>query len=211
LGPPGAGKGTQSRNIIEKYNIPQISSGDIFRANIKQKTALGQSISGYLEEGLLVPDEIVIETIMQRLKEDDCKKGFLLDGFPRTVAQADALGKELMKLDSNLNKVILLRVDFEELKKRIVGRRVCPKCGASFHISFNPSEKGDLCDRCGGDLIQRKDDTEETVDKRIQVYIDQTRPLVEYYKNKDLLGIVNGLQSIDEVFTCIVDILERSK
>lgn len=209
LGPPGAGKGTQSKKIIDRYHIPQISSGDIFRANIKEKTPLGKKISKYLEKGLLVPDEIVIATIMRRLTQEDCKNGFLLDGFPRTVAQADALEQELERKKLSLNKVILLRVDFEELKTRIVGRRICPRCGASFHVRFNPSQNDTKCDRCHELLVQREDDKEETVEKRIQIYIEQTKPLVQYYESRNELGIVDGLQSIEDVFESIVDILER--
>lgn len=207
LGPPGAGKGTQASGIVKKYNIPHISTGDIFRKNIKEGTELGKKAKEYMDKGLLVPDEIVVAIVKDRLTESDCKEGFLLDGFPRTVAQADALEVELEKLDMKLDKVINIEVDKDILIERAVGRRICKECGATYHIKFNPPKKEGICDVCGGELYQRKDDTEETVTKRIEVYLKQTKPLIDYYKDKGILANINGMQSIDKVFEDIVKAL----
>lgn len=207
LGPPGAGKGTQALSIVQKYDIPHISTGDIFRKNIKEGTELGKQAKDYMDKGLLVPDELVVEIVKSRLMEDDCKAGFLLDGFPRTVNQADELDKVLGNMNMNLNKVVNIEVDKSILIGRAVGRRICRSCGAAFHIEFNPSKEAGKCDHCGGELYLRDDDNEETVTKRIEVYIDQTTPLVEYYTQKGILVNIDGQQSIDKVLEDIVKAL----
>lgn len=207
LGPPGAGKGTQASGIVKKYNIPHISTGDIFRKNISEGTELGIKAKEFMDKGLLVPDDLVVEIVKDRLVEDDCKEGFLLDGFPRTVIQADALDIELNKLEFELNYVINIEVSKDDLIQRAVGRRICKDCGATYHIKFNSPKVENICDICGGELYQRKDDTIETVTKRIEVYLDQTKPLIDYYENKGILKTINGEQSIDNVFSDIVKAL----
>ncbi|MCT4594512.1 MAG: adenylate kinase [Anaeromicrobium sp.] len=207
LGPPGAGKGTQAAGIVEKYNVPHISTGDIFRKNIKEKTDLGVKAKEYIDKGLLVPDEIVVAIVKDRLEEADCKEGFLLDGFPRTVNQARALDEALKNMEVNLNEVVNINVDKEVLVGRAVGRRICKECGATFHIEFNPAKQEGLCDKCGGELYQRADDTAETVSKRIEVYINETQPLIDYYKEKGILVTIDGQQDINKVFDDIVKAL----
>ncbi len=207
LGPPGAGKGTQAVSIAEKYNIPHISTGDIFRDNIKQKTELGQKVESLVNKGLLVPDELVVEIIRDRLKQDDCADGFLLDGFPRTVAQAKAFDEVLKDMESGLDRVINIEVDTDILIDRAVGRRICKECGATFHIKGKPSAKGDICDKCGGNLYQRDDDNEKTVKDRIEVYSNETAPLIEYYSKQNKLITVDGGRAIDEIFDDIVVLL----
>ncbi|QUH19897.1 adenylate kinase [Alkaliphilus sp. B6464] len=204
LGPPGAGKGTQAAAIVEKYNIPHISTGDIFRYNIKQGTELGKKAKGYMDQGLLVPDEVVVEIVEDRLKQEDCTGGFLLDGFPRTVVQAEALDKVLANMDGALDRVINIEVDKGILVERAVGRRICRECGATFHVKYNPSIKGENCDQCGGNLYQRDDDNEETVTKRIEVYLKETTPLIEYYNKQDKLVTIDGDRKISVVFEDIV-------
>jgi len=211
LGPPGAGKGTQAASIIAKYQIPHISTGDILRKNISEGTELGKKAKEYMDKGLLVPDDLVVALVENRLTEEDCKEGFLLDGFPRTVAQADALGNALDKLGYSLDKVINIDVNKEELVERAVGRRVCKACGATFHIKFNPPKVDGVCDVCGGELLQRKDDTVETVSKRIEVYSHQTQPLINYYENKGILINIDGKQDIDKVFLDIVSALRGDR
>lgn len=209
LGPPGAGKGTQAESIIEKYNIPHISTGDIFRENIKNETELGKKAKGYMDKGLLVPDELVIDIVEDRLQRDDCKDGFLLDGFPRTVQQAVSLDAMLDKMGTKLDRVINIEVNPEILVERAVGRRICKTCGATYHIKFNPPKVEGVCDKDGTPLIQREDDTEETVSTRIKVYSDQTTPLIDYYKAQSLLLNIDGENEIDEVFKAIVIGLEN--
>lgn len=204
LGPPGAGKGTQAAAIVDKYNIPHISTGDIFRYNIKEGTELGKKAKGYMDQGLLVPDEVVVEIVEDRLKKEDCTNGFLLDGFPRTVVQAEALDKVLVNMNVSLNRVINIEVDKGILVERAVGRRICRDCGATFHIKYNPPTKEDVCDQCGGNLYQRDDDNEETVTRRIEVYLKETTPLIEYYSKQDKLVTIDGDRKIDEVFANIV-------
>lgn len=208
LGPPGAGKGTQADFIINKYNIPHISTGDIFRENIKNSTELGMKAKSFMDKGLLVPDEVVIEIVQDRIAKDDCKDGFLLDGFPRTVQQAVSLDAELDKLGSALDKVININVDPEILIERAVGRRVCKTCGATYHVNFNPPKVEGICDKDSTPLIQRDDDVEETVKTRIGVYFDQTSPLVDYYQAQGLLLNIEGDQEISKVFEDIVKGLE---
>lgn len=204
LGPPGAGKGTQADYIIKKYDIPHISTGDIFRENIKNNTELGKKAKSYMDKGLLVPDELVIDLVEDRIKKDDAKDGFLLDGFPRTVAQAVSLDAILNAEGDKLTKVININVEPEILIKRACGRRICKTCGATYHIEFNPPKVSGICDNDGTKLIQRDDDNEETVKKRIEVYFDQTAPLMDYYNAQGLLIDVNGAQDIDKVFDEIV-------
>lgn len=200
LGPPGAGKGTQAASIIEKYSVPHISTGDIFRKNIKEGTELGRKAKEFMDKGQLVPDSLVVEIVEDRLKESDCKNGFLLDGFPRTEAQADALDKVLENMNANLNKVINIKVDPAVLLERAVGRRICKSCGATYHITFNPAKVEGVCDKCEGELYQRSDDNEETVANRIKVYVDETSPLIDYYTKKNIIANVDGEQDIDKVF-----------
>ena len=207
LGPPGAGKGTQAAEIVKKYNVPHISTGDIFRKNISEGTELGKEAKGYMDKGQLVPDELVVAIVKDRLSESDCKDGFLLDGFPRTVDQADALDTELKNLNYNLDKVLNIYVDKNALIERAVGRRICKSCGATYHISFNKPKEEGKCDLCGGELFQRSDDTEETVANRIGVYSEQTEPLTDYYEKKGILANINGDQDIDKVFSEIVTAL----
>lgn len=211
LGPPGAGKGTQAKLISGKYSIPHISTGDIFRKNISEKTPLGVKAKSYMDKGQLVPDELTIEIVNDRLQNDDCKNGFLLDGFPRTVKQAEALDKFLESQGTKIDSALLIEVPQEFILDRMTGRRVCKDCGASYHVKFNPSKSEGKCDLCGGELIQRKDDTEETVKERLDVYSKQTAPLVQYYKNKESLCTVDGTQEIDKVFHSICDILGSDK
>lgn len=200
LGPPGAGKGTQAEYIVNEYKVPHISTGDIFRENIKNNTELGKKAKSYMDQGLLVPDELVNEIVADRLKKDDCKDGFLLDGYPRTVAQAVVLDSELKKMGTSLDRVVNVAVASEVLIKRAVGRRVCKVCGATYHVEFNPPKVEGVCDNDNSSLIQRDDDTEETVKKRIEVYNNQTSPLIDYYKAQNLLLSVDGVQSIGKVF-----------
>lgn len=207
LGPPGSGKGTQAKFISEKFSIPHISTGDIFRLHISQKSLLGLEAKSYIDKGQLVPDEVTIKLIESRLTEDDCKNGFLLDGFPRTIKQADALESLLKKIDASVDSVVNIEVPSKNIIDRITGRRVCKNCGASYHIIFNPSAVKDICDRCGGLLIQREDDKEGTVIKRLDVYNSQTKPLVRYYDEKGLLRNINGDQDIAKVFKDICSIL----
>lgn len=209
LGPPGVGKGTQAAAIVERYNIPHISTGDIFRANIKQGTELGVSAKGYMDKGLLVPDELVVSIVKDRLSESDCKNGFLLDGFPRTENQAEVLEAELLKMGIELNKVINIEADKEILIQRAIGRRICKVCGGSYHVLFNPPKVEGKCDLDGGELYQRDDDNEETVATRIDVYLDQTQPLIKFYKERGLILDIDGTQPIDETFNAIVEALER--
>ncbi|WP_028829991.1 adenylate kinase [Proteocatella sphenisci] len=203
LGPPGAGKGTQAANIVNAYEAVHISTGDIFRKNIKENTDLGKKAKEYMDKGLLVPDELVVELVADRLEQDDVKDGFLLDGFPRTVNQAQALDKVLESLNGKIYKVINIQVDKNNLVERAVGRRICKKCGATYHISFNPSKSEGICDVCEGELYQRTDDVEETVAKRIQVYLDETQPLIDYYTKSGTIVTINGDQDISKVFNDI--------
>ncbi|ABP67845.1 Nucleoside-triphosphate--adenylate kinase [Caldicellulosiruptor saccharolyticus DSM 8903] len=196
LGAPGAGKGTQAEYLSSRFGIPHISTGDILRENVKNQTELGKKAKEYMDKGLLVPDEIVIEIVKNRLMQDDCKNGFLLDGFPRTIAQAEALEKVLADLGQKIDKVLNIEVPDEKILERMSGRRICKSCGASFHVVYRPPKKEGICDICGGQLYQREDDKEETVKKRLEVYHAQTQPLIEYYKNKGLLVTAVGQEEI---------------
>ena len=195
LGPPGAGKGTQAVRIAEKYSIPHISTGDIFRKNIKEQTPIGVVAKSYIDKGQLVPDEVVIEIVRQRLLEEDCKNGYLLDGFPRTVEQADALAQQV-EVDLALN----LDVPDEELVRRLTMRRSCPDCNAVYHLTNNPPKTEGVCDKCGGKLYQRDDDKDETVKNRLNVYRENTMPLIDYYGKKDVLVTIQGVGNIDDIF-----------
>lgn len=211
LGPPGAGKGTQAKSISNRYSIPHISTGDIFRKNISENTPLGIEAKSYMDNGQLVPDEVTINMVKDRLQQDDCKNGYLLDGFPRTVHQAEALDNFLTKREESIDTALLIEVPKEFILERMTGRRVCPSCGASYHIKFNPPANDGKCDLCGSDVIQRKDDTEETVKERLDVYENQTQPLIDFYKNKKQLSVVDGTQAINEVFESICKILGSDK
>lgn len=207
MGRPGAGKGTQAVNIKEYYNIPHISTGDMFRAAIKNETKLGLLAKSYMDQGALVPDEVTIGIVKERLLEDDCKNGFLLDGFPRTIAQAEALDEFLNANNVELDAVLDVNVPAEILVRRMVGRRVCKGCGATFHVEFNAPKVEGICDTCGTPLIQRADDTEATAVNRLQVYDNQTAPLLAFYEKKNLLKTVNGDQPLSKVFEDIKAVL----
>lgn len=208
LGPPGAGKGTQAKSISNRYSIPHISTGDIFRKNISENTALGIEAKKYMDNGQLVPDEVTINMVKDRLQDSDCKNGYLLDGFPRTVSQAEALQEFLEGRNESLDCALLIDVPRDFILERMTGRRVCPSCGASYHIKFNPAKDG-KCELCGSEVVQRKDDTAETVAERLDVYENQTQPLIDYYKEKKLLSQVDGTKAINEVFEQICDILGK--
>ena len=207
MGPPGAGKGTQAAELVKKFNIPHISTGDMFRAAVKEGTELGKQAKAVMDAGGLVPDEITIGIVKERLAKDDCRKGFILDGFPRTVEQADALAKILDDLGIKLTRVLNIHVPFENLIERAVGRRICKSCGATYHVKFNPTHKDGICDECGGDLYQRKDDNEETMKNRLSAYENSTKPLIDYYKKADLYTEIDGRQPIDKVTEDLVSVL----
>ncbi|MGD6968872.1 adenylate kinase [Rossellomorea vietnamensis] len=211
MGLPGAGKGTQAEMIVEKYGIPHISTGDMFRAAMKEETELGLKAKSFMDKGELVPDEVTIGIVRERLSREDCHKGFLLDGFPRTVAQADALETILTDLDKKIDYVINIQVDKEVLMERLTGRRICKKCGATYHLVFNPPSEEGVCDRCGGDLYQRADDNEETVQKRLDVNIKQTQPLLDFYQDKGYLVNIDGQRDIKEVFSDIDELIGSSR
>ena len=200
LGAPGLGKGTQAKFLVRKYSIPQISTGDILREEVKSGTVLGLKAKEYMDKGQLVPDEVVVGMVEERVKKGDCTTGFILDGFPRTVAQADALEGTLQRMKKALSRVILVNVDEDELVKRLTGRRVCEKCGAGYHVIFDPPKQEGVCDKCQGKLYQRDDDKESTIRNRLKVYNNQTAPLIEYYQKKQLLSLVDGMGSIEEIF-----------
>ncbi len=208
LGPPGAGKGTQAKMLTEKFAIPQISTGDILRAAVKDGTPMGLKAKEYMDSGGLVPDEVVVGIVRDRLQEADCNNGFILDGFPRTVAQADALQSSLQEMGKELDKVISLEVDAEALVERLTGRRTCKDCGRGYHVTFDPSQVEGKCDTCGGDLFQRDDDQEETIRKRLQVYAEQTSPLISYYRDAGLLMELDGMQPIPQVQEKMLSLLQ---
>lgn len=208
LGPPGAGKGTQALKIVERFHIPQISTGDILRAAVKEKTPLGMKAKAFMDRGQLVPDELVIGIIEERLKASDCKQGFILDGFPRTIAQAEALQSILTKIGKFIDHVVNIEVDPEELVRRLTGRRTCKNCGAMFHISFHQPRKEGVCDRCGGSLYQREDDQEETIRNRLDAYQKQTAPLIRYYQQVNRLRPIQGVGEQDEIFERVARLLD---
>jgi len=207
MGLPGAGKGTQADKIVGKYNIPHISTGDMFRAAIKEGTELGLQAKSFMDKGELVPDEVTIGIVRERLSKADCENGFLLDGFPRTVAQAEALDTMLADLGKKIDYVINIDVDQSILMERLTGRRICKNCGATYHLVFNPPAKEGVCDRCGGELYQRADDNAETVQNRLDVNVQQTKPLLNFYEDKGYLRNINGQQDINVVFADIEELL----
>lgn len=207
LGAPGAGKGTQAKKIAEKYQIPHISTGDIFWANIKGGTELGMKAKTFMDQGMLVPDEITIGMLMDRIGQEDCVNGYVLDGFPRTIPQAESLTKALAERGEKVDYAINVDVPDENIINRMSGRRACLGCGATYHITFNPPVKEGICDTCGQELVLRDDDKPETVKKRLDVYHQQTQPLIDYYKNAEVLAEVDGTQPMDAVFQGIVEIL----
>ena len=207
LGAPGAGKGTQAKQIADKYSIPHISTGDIFRANIKNGTELGKKAKQYMDQGALVPDELTCDLVMDRIQQDDCKNGFVLDGFPRTIPQAEALDAALGKINEKMDYAIDVDVPDENIVNRMSGRRACLNCGATYHLISIPPKVEGICDRCGREIVLREDDKPETVQKRLKVYHEQTQPLIDYYKNQGILKSVDGTQPMDEVFKAIVTIL----
>lgn len=208
LGPPGAGKGTQAQMIVDRYHLPQISTGDILRAAVKEGTSLGKQAKTFMDRGQLVPDEVVIGIIDERLRASDCNAGFILDGFPRTTPQAEALQAILTKIGKSVDHVINIEVDPEELVRRLTGRRTCNNCGGIFHILFHPPQKEGVCDRCGGTLYQREDDREETIRTRLKEYQKQTAPLIQYYQNKKLLRPIQGVGGQNQIFEQIIRVLD---
>ncbi|MFC4736736.1 adenylate kinase [Bacillus daqingensis] len=211
MGLPGAGKGTQAEKIVEKYGVPHISTGDMFRAAIKNGTELGLKAKAFMDEGALVPDEVTIGIVRERLSQDDCAKGFLLDGFPRTPAQAQALEEMTTDLGRTLDHVIYIKVPRDDLFKRLTGRWICPDCGTAYHEVFNPPQEAGKCDKDGSKLIQRDDDKPETVDKRLEVNLEQTKPLVDFYEEKGYLRNIDGQQDINDVFADVDKLLQESR
>lgn len=207
LGAPGAGKGTQAKIIAEKYQIPHVSTGDIFRANIKEGTELGMEAKGYMDKGLLVPDELTVKILLDRVASEDCKNGYVLDGFPRTIPQAEVLDKALQELNEKLDFAINVDVPDENIISRMAGRRACLKCGATYHVVNIPPKTEGICDNCGQELVLREDDKEETVAKRLQVYHEQTKPLIDYYEKQGILKDVDGTQSMEAVSEAIIKLL----
>ncbi len=208
LGAPGAGKGTQAKLIAEKYNIPHISTGDIFRANIKEGTELGKEAKQYMDKGQLVPDELTVRILLDRVAKEDCKNGYVLDGFPRTIPQAEVLDTEVAKLGDKIDFAIDVAVPDENIIKRMSGRRSCPGCGRTYHIVHIPPKKEGICDDCGKELVLRDDDKPETVKSRLDVYHKQTQPLIDYYSKQNILRTVDGTKDMDDVFTAITALLE---
>lgn len=211
MGLPGAGKGTQAEKIVEKYNIPHISTGDMFRQAVKDETELGLKAKSFMDKGELVPDDVTIEIVRERLSKDDCSNGFLLDGFPRTVHQAESLEQILTDLNKKIDYCINIQVDKEILMKRLTGRRICKSCGATYHLVFNPPAQDNMCDKCGGELYQRADDNAETVENRLEVNIKQQQPLLDFYQGKGYLVTIDGDQTIDQVFDNIDAYLRKLK
>jgi len=211
MGLPGAGKGTQAEKIVEKYNIPHISTGDMFRQAVKDETELGLKAKSFMDKGELVPDDVTIGIVRERLSKDDCSNGFLLDGFPRTVHQAESLEQILTDLNKKIDYCINIQVDKEILMKRLTGRRICKSCGATYHLVFNPPAQDNMCDKCGGELYQRADDNAETVENRLEVNIKQQQPLLDFYQGKGYLVTIDGDQPIDQVFDNIDAYLRKLK
>jgi len=208
LGAPGAGKGTQAKKLIEKYGIPQISTGDLLRAAVKEGTPLGKEAKGYMDSGGLVPDSVVLGMMEERLKQDDCKKGYILDGFPRNTAQAEALDKILDAMNMAITAAVSVDVPSEDLMKRLTGRRTCKSCGQMFNIYFSAPKAEGVCDKCGAELYQRDDDKEDTINNRLKVYEDQTAPLIKYYGDKGILHSIAGTGSIDDIFAKVCAVVE---
>ena len=208
LGAPGAGKGTQAKMLADKYKIPHVSTGDVFRANIKNGTELGTKAKVYMDQGMLVPDELTCDLVVDRIKQDDCKDGYILDGFPRTIPQAECLDKALDALNDKIDFAVNVEVPDENIIRRMSGRRACLSCGRTYHIVYNPPKEEGICDECKKELVLRDDDKPETVEKRLKVYHEQTQPLIDYYRNKGVLAEVDGTRDMQEVFTAITDVLE---
>ena len=208
LGAPGAGKGTQAKMLADKYKSPHVSTGDIFRANIKNGTELGTKAKVYMDQGMLVPDELTCDLVVDRIKQDDCKDGYILDGFPRTIPQAECLDKALDALNDKIDFAVNVEVPDENIIRRMSGRRACLSCGRTYHIVYNPPKEEGICDECKKELVLRDDDKPETVEKRLKVYHEQTQPLIDYYRNKGVLAEVDGTRDMQEVFTAITDVLE---
>ena len=208
LGAPGAGKGTQAKMIADKYGLPHVSTGDIFRANLKEGTELGKKAKEYMDKGALVPDELTVEILLDRVAKDDCSGGYVLDGFPRTIPQAEVLDSELTKLGDAVDLAIDVEVPDENIVRRMSGRRACLKCGATYHVEYIPPKKEGICDDCGEPLVQRDDDKEETVKKRLSVYHEQTQPLIDYYTKKGILKTVDGTKDMKDVFADITAIID---
>ena len=209
LGAPGAGKGTQAKMIADKYGVPHVSTGDIFRANIKNGTELGMEAKKYMDQGLLVPDELTVKILLDRVAEEDCKEGYLLDGFPRTIPQAEVLDKALTELGDAIDYAINVDVPDENIVKRMSGRRACLSCGSTYHMEHIPPKKEGVCDKCGNELVLRDDDKPETVLNRLEVYHKQTQPLIQFYEEKGVLRTVDGTKPMKEVFDSIVEILKK--
>ena len=208
LGPPGAGKGTQAKILIKKYGIPQISTGDILRAAVKEQTPMGVKAKTFMDSGALVPDDVVVGIVVERLAKQDCATGYILDGYPRTVAQADALAAMLKKNGSGIDHVVAITVDNEELLKRITGRRTCKGCGAGYHLLYDPPNQVGVCNECACELYQRDDDREDTMRRRLEVYEEQTSPLIAYYAERNLLRTINGMGNIEEIQQKLIGIIE---
>ena len=208
LGAPGAGKGTQAINIAKEYDIPHVSTGDIFRANMKNGTELGNKAKEYMDAGKLVPDELTISMLLDRISQEDCRKGYVLDGFPRTIPQAESLKEALSKRNEAIDFAIDIEVPDEVIEERMTGRRSCPACGATYHLVFNPSSREGVCDACGAALVQRADDQPETVKKRLAVYHEQTKPLIDYYEREGVLKCIDGTQKPEDVFAAITEVLK---
>ena len=207
LGAPGAGKGTQEERIAEKFSIPHISTGDIFRANIKEGTELGRKAKTFMDQGLLVPDSLTVDLVMDRISHEDCKNGYILDGFPRTIPQAESLDAALTAKGEKLDFALNVDVPDENIISRMAGRRACPTCGSTYHVVYAAPKKEGICDKCGSTLILRDDDKPETVQKRLLVYHDQTKPLIDYYDTQNILATVDGTKDMEAVFQDIVEIL----
>jgi adenylate kinase len=209
IGAPGAGKGTQSKSISARYGIPQISTGDILRANVRGKTALGQKAKEYMDRGVLVPDDVVVGMVVGRLGDGDCAGGFILDGFPRNISQAGALEATLKAMGKAIDRVIGIEVERKELVRRLGGRRVCRKCAENYHTIFNPPVNMGMCDKCGSEIYQRDDDKEETIEPRLKVYEDETSPLVGYYSRKGILVSIDGIGAVDQITATIISAIEK--
>lgn len=207
LGAPGAGKGTQAERIAEKYQIPHISTGDIFRANIKEGTELGRKAKTFMDQGLLVPDSLTVDLVIDRISHEDCRKGYILDGFPRTIPQAESLNAALEAKGEKLDVALNVDVPDQNIISRMAGRRACPTCGSTYHVVYAPPKKEGICDKCGSSLILRDDDKPETVEKRLSVYHEQTKPLIDYYDTQNILATVDGTKDMEAVFQDIVEIL----
>lgn len=208
MGPPGAGKGTQCQKLIDRYKIPQVSTGDILRSAVRDKTALGLEAKAYMDKGALVPDELVVKIVVERLKDKDCSNGFILDGFPRTIKQAEALENTLKQMDKKIGLCLSIDVPNKEVIKRLSGRRVCRQCGQGYHVEFSPASNANRCDKCGGELYQRDDDKEETIKARLKVYDEQTSPVKGFYKAKGLLKSIDGVGRMENITENIINAIE---